>query len=49
MKAEHFTQPDCHIGITREIEIDLKRKSNSGHPTQNDSFLVHIGSYFHKR
>ena len=36
MKAEHFSEPDCHIGIPREIEINLKRVSCCTKPGRCD-------------
>ena len=32
MKAEHVTQPDCHIGICGEIIVDLQRICSRSDP-----------------
>ncbi len=39
-EPHHFAQPDCHIGITREIEIDLKRVCHHTKPRQGRGQFV---------
>ena len=40
IKAENFTETDCHIAVTRKIEINLQRKRNGIQPEKQNGFFI---------
>ena len=40
VKAEYFSESDCHIAVTGEVEIDMKRICYGIKPEEKNGFIA---------